>query len=61
MYPSSLGNLTSIKDGNGFSQMDSYTKYTVNLTSPVNGKTVKYYAYLLTDATTGTGFTQIYN
>lgn len=61
MYPASLGTLTSIKDGNGFSQMDSYTKYDVNLTSPVNSKTVKYYAYLLTDATTGNGFTQIYN
>lgn len=60
MYPASLGALTSIKDGNGFSQMDSYTRYEVNLTSPVNGKTIKYYAYLLTDAATGSGFTQIY-
>lgn len=61
MYPASLGQLASIKDGNGFSQIDSYTRYEVNLTSPINGKTIRYYAYLLTDATTGNGFTQIYN
>lgn len=61
MYPASLGELASIKDGNGFSQVDSYTKYTINITSPADGKVIKYYAYLLTDAATGSGFTQIYN
>lgn len=60
MYPKSLGPLTSIKDGNGFSQMDSYTRLELNLTSPINGDNVDYYVYLLTDATTGTGFKQIY-
>lgn len=60
MYPVSLGQLTSIKDGNGFDQMDSYTRTTVNLTAPTDHKVVPYYVYLLTDAATGTNFTQIY-
>ncbi len=60
MYPKSFGELTSIKDGNGFSQISGYTKFSVNLTSPISGDVVPYYAYLLTDATTGTGFKQIY-
>lgn len=59
-YPKSFGALTSIKDGNGFSQWDSYTKFEVDVTSPITGDVVPYYAYLLTDATTGTGFKQIY-
>lgn len=60
MYPKSFGTLISIKDGNGFSQLEGYTKLEVNLTSPMNGDIVPYYVYLLTDATTGTNFKQIY-
>lgn len=60
MYPKSFGVLTSIKDGNGFSQMDGYTRLEVNLTSPVSGKTIPYYVYLLTDSATGMNFKQIY-
>ena len=60
MYPKSFGVLTSIKDGNGFNQLDGYTKLEVNLTSPVSGDVVPYYVYVLTDATTGTNFKQIY-
>lgn len=54
-YPASYGNLTSIKDGNNFEYINSYTKSTVN----VNG--VAYNCYLLTDATGVTGFKQIYS
>ena len=60
MYPVSFGQLTSIKDGNGFSQLEGYTKATVNLTSPINGDIVPYYTYFLTDSVTGSGFKQIY-
>lgn len=60
MYPVSLGELTSIKDGNGFSQLEGYTKTTVNLTSQINGDIVSYYVYFLTDSVTGSGFKQIY-
>lgn len=60
MYPQSLGTLSSIKDGNGFENIGSYTRYTVNITYPTNGASVPYYVYLLTDATTGSGFKQIY-
>lgn len=61
MYPASFGALSSIKDGNGFSQIDGYIISTVNLTSPVNGNIVPYYVYLLKDSATGTGFKQVYN
>lgn len=60
MYPSSLGALTSIKDGNGFNQMDGYKRTELIITSPSDGKQVKYYVYLLEDAATGVGFTQVY-
>ncbi len=60
MYPKSFGALISIKDGNGFSQLEGYTRLEVNLTSPMNGDIVPYYVYVLTDATTGTNFKQIY-
>lgn len=53
-YPASYGDLTSIKDGNNFEYINSYTKSTVN----VNG--VSYNCYLMTDATGVTGFKQIY-
>lgn len=61
MYPTSLGALSSIKDGNNFEQLQSYTRYQLNLTSPINGDVISYYAYLLTDATTGVGFKQVYS
>lgn len=54
-YPVSYGTLTSIKDGNNFEYINSYTRSTVN----VNG--VNYYCYLLTDATTINNFKQIYS
>lgn len=60
MFPVSLGQLSSIKDGNGFSQLEGYTKVIVNLTSPMNGNIVPYNVYLLTDSVTGSGFKQIY-
>ena len=57
-YPKSLGALTSIKDGNGFSLFDSFTRteqtYTQNSTSVV------YYRYVLTDATTVSGYSVIF-
>lgn len=49
-YPSSLGALTSIKDGNGFSLFDSFTRTTETYTQA--GNSVSYYLYVLTDATT---------
>lgn len=60
MYPSSLGALTNILDGNGFKYLDSYTVTTVNVTT-TNGQTVPYFVYLLTDPTTNTGLIQKYS
>lgn len=60
MYPKNMGELSSIKDGNGFSQLEGYILSEVNLTNPINGDVVPYYVYLLKDSTTGTGFSQIY-
>lgn len=60
MYPAKMGALSSIKDGNGFEQLGSYTKYDITVTYPTDNKEVPYYIYLLTDATTGSGFKQIY-
>lgn len=58
-YPKSLGALTSIKDGNGFSLFDSFTRteqtYTQNSTS------VDYYRYVLTDATTVSNYSVIFS
>lgn len=53
-YPASMGNLTSIKDGNNFEYINSYTKTTVS----VDG--TNYNVYTLTDPVTATGFKQIY-
>ncbi len=53
-YPKSLGALTSIKDGNGFSLFDSFTRTEVSYTQ--HGDTVAYYRYVLTDATTVSGY-----
>ena len=61
MYPVSFGALSSIKDGNNFEQLGSYTRYQVNVTYPTDGATIPYYVYLLTDAVTGTGFKQVYS
>jgi hypothetical protein len=49
-YPSSLGALTSIKDGNGFSLFDSFTRTTETYTQA--GASVSYYLYVLTSPTT---------
>lgn len=53
-YPKDFGALTSIKDGNGYEVLPSYTRSEVN----VNG--IAYYLYLLTVPVTATGVTQIY-
>lgn len=57
-YPKSLGALSSIKDGNGFSLFDSFTRTEQNYTQ--NGTTVPYYLYVLTDATTVSGYNVIF-
>lgn len=49
-YPSSFGALTSIKDGNGFSLFDSFTRTTETYTQA--GASVSYYLYVLTSPTT---------
>lgn len=61
MYPSSFGDLSSIKDGNGFEQIQSYAKSTAYINNPMDGSTVKYNVYLLQDSVTGVNFTQIYS
>lgn len=61
LYPASFGELTSIKDGNGFEQLTGYTKTQVTITTPIGGQNIKYYCYLLTDAATGNNFTQNYS
>ena len=53
-YPAAYGNLTSIKDPNGFSMMESVTKTTVT----VNG--ISYNVYTLTDAATVSSFNLTY-
>ena len=53
-YPTSMGNLTSIKDANGFDYISGYTKTTVS----VDG--TDYNVYTQTDPVTATGFKQIY-
>ena len=53
-YPASFGKLTSIKDGNGYEVIGSYTLETVT----VDG--VSYNCYLLTTPVTSSGVTQIY-
>lgn len=56
-YPTSMGNLTSIKDANNFEYISSYTKTTVNGSS--SGFT-NYNVYTLTDPVTASGFKQVY-
>lgn len=57
-YPKSLGALTSIKDGNGFSLFDSFTRTEQTYTQ--NGTSVTYYRYVLTDPTTVSGYSVIF-
>lgn len=57
-YPKSLGALTSIKDGNGFSLFDSFTRTEQTYTQ--NGTSVVYYRYVLTDPTTVAGYSVIF-
>ena len=54
-YPNSFGAATSIKDGNGFEYLASYTRNEVTIDSVV------YYVYLLSSPTTITDFKQIIN
>ncbi|MFI3289501.1 MAG: hypothetical protein SNH55_03835 [Rikenellaceae bacterium] len=54
-YPTSFGELSSIKDGNNFEYINSYTRTTIS----VDG--VSYYLYRLTSAITISGFTQIFS
>ena len=53
-YPASFGKLTSVKDGNGYEVIDSYTLETVTIDG------VSYNCYLLTTPVTSSGVTQIY-
>lgn len=53
-FPKDFGALTSIKDGNGYEVLPSYTRSEVS----VNG--IQYYLYLLTVPVTASGVTQIY-
>ena len=57
-YPKSLGALTSIKDGNGFSLFDSFTRTEQSYTQ--HGNTVAYYRYVLTDATTVSSYSVVF-
>lgn len=57
-YPKSLGALTSIKDGNGFSLFDSFTRTEQTYTQ--NNTSVVYYRYVLTDATTVSGYSVVF-
>lgn len=57
-YPKSLGALSSIKDGNGFSLFDSFTRTEQTYTQ--NGTSVVYYRYVLTDATTVSGYSVVF-
>jgi hypothetical protein len=57
-YPKSLGALSSIKDGNGFSLFDSFTRTEQSYTQ--NGTSVVYYRYVLTDATTISSYSVVF-
>ena len=54
-YPKDFGVLASVKDGNGYEVLSSYTRSEIR----VNGN--DYYCYLLTVPVTATGVTQIYS
>lgn len=53
-YPASFGALESIKDGNGYEVLESYTKSEIEISG------VKYLCYLLTNAVSADNVTQIY-
>ena len=57
-YPKSLGALSSIKDSNGFSLFDSFTRTEQTYTQ--NGTSVAYYRYVLTDATIVSAYSVIF-
>lgn len=54
-YPSSYGVISDVKDANGFSYKNSYTKTTITIDS------VNYNLYVMTDNTTVSGFKQIFS
>ena len=54
-YPKSLGALTTIKDANNFDYINSYVRSEMQ----VSGET--YYVYVLKDATSVSGFKQVYS
>lgn len=54
-YPKDFGALTSVKDGNGYEVLTSYTRSEVS----IDGHS--YYCYLLSVPVTATGVTQIYS
>lgn len=54
-YPQSYGLLTSIKDGNGFENLSSYTRSSIKIGS------VDCYLYVLTNPVTATSVTQIFS
>lgn len=60
-YPASYADLKSIKDGNGFEQIDGYTPQIITISYPTNSDSVQYKVYTLDDPATGTGFKQIYS
>lgn len=53
-YPKSYGALTSVKDGNNFEVLGSYTRSELTIDG------VEYYCYLLTNPVTATGVKQVY-
>lgn len=53
-YPKSYGVLTSVKDGNNFEVLGSYTRSEITINS------VAYYVYLLTNPVTASGVKQIF-
>lgn len=53
-YPTSFGLLTSIKDGNGYEVIDSYTRTTLEIDG------MSYLCYVLTNAVSVDNVTQIY-
>ena len=55
MYPSSFGEIQSIKDANNFEYIDSYTKERIKY----NG--IDYLVYILTDAVTISDFKQVFS
>lgn len=54
-YPKDFGALTSIKDGNGYEVLSSYTRTELRVNDH------DYYCYLLSTPVTATGVTQIYS